>query len=149
MRETAPPSSRTPLHRNRWLRTLFFFGIAVCVLILVLDLPQTQNIVVDLPRGPDAGNVTELEMRWSTSGTSLGSASAQTKAESLGGTTWAFPEGAPRRVQTDLVVPNGHYSLMFRWSGVGPKGVPVTASDVHDVEFAGDGVHIYLKPSSR
>ncbi len=161
MSGTAPPSARRPLHRNRWLRTLFFFGVAACVLVLVLDLPRTQNIIVDLPRGPQGAGITELEMLWSVSdseptiperereGIAAGNGAAPSKASSLGGTIWTFPGGAPRQVRTDLVVPDGHYRLEFRWSAAGPAGTKTTASDVHDVQFAGDGVHVYLKAEPR
>lgn len=161
MSGTTPASARSPLHRNRWLRTLFFFGVAACVLILVLDLPRTQNIVVELPRGAQARNITELEMLWAASGkegtipererggTAPGDVAAPSEAHSLGGTVWTFPEGAPRQVRTDLVVPDGRYRLEFRWSAAGPAGTTTMRSDVHDVQLAGDGVHVYLKAEAH
>lgn len=143
---------------NSWLKRLFFVGIAACVLFLVLDLPRTQLIVVELPPVPEAARVTELEMRWATTSAGAGAAGAanaanapeepaarQPDSEALGGTIWTFPDGAPRQVRTELTIPDGHYRLTFFWNTqVGDA--PQPATDSHDVELLGGSVHVYLKP---
>ena len=147
MTPAVPPSSRGGFRRNFWLRTLFFAGVAACVLVLVVDLPRNQSIVVDLPRGPEAAEISQLEMTWTTTGDAADVDGQQAGGDPLGGTIWTFPACAPRQVRTDLTIPDGHYWLTFSWSSPGPEG-SVSATDTHQVELAGEGVHVYLKAAS-
>lgn len=121
---------------------LALLGGGAIALWYAAQVPQEQTLVVELP-APElaAGAISSLSMTWAPS-------DAPDKREAYGGTTWRFPNGAPKTVRTRFELPDGQYWFTFRWTLEGPGG-ETHQEDAQALSLSGDSIRVFLRPSRR